>query len=150
MRISERTNLTNILETFLVLGLLFAVPSPTIASSIPEPVLLPYTFHSKASIEDYIIASAMKNNYSPKRAVRIAQCEGGTKPKVEYNASSTASGTYQFINSTFKGFCIDQYHMTDTMDDKNDFKIQIECATKMLGEGGESHWSESKYCWKNY
>lgn len=33
------------------------------------------------------------------------------------------------------------------MTQKNDPDVQISCALAMLSEGGENHWSESRYIW---
>ena len=101
---------------------------------------------STTSIAEYIEARAMAYGYPPKKARAIAKAESEFNVNAK-NKGSTASGTYQFINGTFKGFCIDQYKLTDTMKDKNDPHIQIECAIKMLASGGESHWDESKHVW---
>jgi len=34
------------------------------------------------------------------------------------------------------------------MEDKNNPEIQADCATRMLAEGGESHWAESAHVWQ--
>ncbi len=111
-----------------------------------ETIEIPYQFNSKSSVEDFIIAEAMKYHYPPMRAVAIARAESGLYINAK-NTGSTASGTFQFINGTFKGFCIDKYQLTDTMKDKNNPAVQIKCAVRMLAEGGESHWSESRGVW---
>ena len=33
------------------------------------------------------------------------------------------------------------------MDEKNDPDVQIKCAVRMLAEGGDSHWDESRKVW---
>ena len=88
----------------------------------------------------------MEYNYPPMKALEIAKAESELDPDAK-NASSTASGLFQFINGTFKGFCLEGYKLTDTMEDKNNPYIQIECAVRMLSEGGESHWVASKHVW---
>lgn len=129
-------------ELYFALGLLLAPPLPAIAQEVPVVSLT-----STTTIEDYIASAAIENNYSPKRSVAIARCEGGIDGKVRYNASSTASGAYQFLNSTFQTYCVDKYHLATSSDMKNDIRTQITCANQMLGEGGESHWQTSRWCW---
>lgn len=81
------------------------------------------------------------------RALAIANAESGLNPNAK-NASSTASGLYQFINSTFLRYCIQRYNFTDSLDDKNDPDIQIKCAITLLSEGGENHWNASRKYWQ--
>lgn len=128
----------------LLAGLLF--PSPVQAETLEQPQVQ-YIMTSKASIEDYITARAMANGYRPDLAVAIAKAESGLSVNAK-NASSTASGLFQFINGTFMGFCVRKYGLANSLEQKNDPFVQIECATKMLAEGGESHWSESEGVWE--
>ena len=144
----------------LALGLLVSLPSPTLADTIEytKSDSLNYTLtedistlrrielNSTTSISEYIEARAMKYEYPSKRALAIAMAESSLVVNAK-NKGSTASGLFQFINGTFKGFCIDKYNLTDTMEDKNDPHIQVECALRMLSEGGESHWESSKGVW---
>lgn len=143
------------LETWLALGLLVASGTPTVIETEHIPnysltqdisILKNVELNSTTSIAEYIEARAIVYGYSPKRAVAIAKAESSLNPNAK-NSGSTASGTYQYINGTFKGFCIDKYKLTDTMEDKNDIHVQVECALRMLSEGGESHWSESSASW---
>lgn len=105
-----------------------------------------YTFTSKASIEDYIWSRAMYYNYNPKRAVEIAKAESGLVTNAK-NSGSSASGLFQFINGTYMAFCVKGFNLADSMASKNDPYIQIECAVRMLADGGERHWSESEHVW---
>lgn len=97
-------------------------------------------------IPELIAWYAEKNGASTTTAVAIAKAESNFVPNAK-NASSSASGIFQYINGTFKSFCIEKYKLTDTMEDKNDISIQADCATRMLAEGGEHHWSESAHVW---
>lgn len=100
------------------------------------------------TIEEKIRVEAIERNYSPDRAVAIAKAESGLNPNAR-NPHSTASGTYQFINSTFKEYCIKNFAYADSMEQKNDPDIQIKCAVRMLSEGGENHWDASRKMWED-
>jgi hypothetical protein len=104
------------------------------------------TLHSPAAIQDYITYRAMAHNVSPVLALEIVRAESGFAINAK-NASSTASGLGQFINGTFKGFCINEYELTDSMLEKNNPYIQIECLVMMLAAGGDSHWDASRHVW---
>lgn len=106
-----------------------------------------YTFTSKASIEDYIWSRAVYYNYNPKVAVEIAKAESGLVIDAK-NVGSSASGLFQFINGTYMSFCVNGFNLADSMASKNDPFVQIECAVRMLSQGGESHWSESEHVWR--
>ena len=139
------------LSTFL-LAIGIATSSPLFASKLPvddTQVPFGYVFTSKDSIGDYIESRAMYYGVNPKKALAIAKAESNLVINAK-NSESTASGIYQFINGSFKYFCIEKYKMTDTMEDKNNPYIQIECATKLLGEGGDKHWSESSSKWSKH
>ncbi len=104
---------------------------------------------------DVIRAAATRNGANPDLAERIAYCESGFKPEI-HNKASTASGLFQFLDSTFSHYAIGGYDkygkpygyfLTKNMADKNDPYIQIETATRMLADGGAHHWDASKSCW---
>jgi hypothetical protein len=88
----------------------------------------------------------MSYGIHPAIPLAIIESESGFKIDAK-NPGSTASGLAQFINGTFKGFCIDTYHLTDSMSDKNNPYVQIECHLKMLKDKGIHHWDESKRSW---
>lgn len=72
----------------------------------------------------------------------IARCESGHNPMAK-NKSSTATGIYQFINSTFHAYCAGK--------NVYDFKDNIDCFYKVLEINGVTkglnHWNASKSCW---
>lgn len=103
---------------------------------IPEP--------TPESIEDIIISKAITNNIDPELLLRIAKCESGLKVDVQ-NTRSTASGIFQFINSTFTDYA-QAYELAT--DNKNDPHVQAELAAKMIAAGGLSHWDASRSCWE--
>lgn|SRR3990167_4137532 len=78
---------------------------------------------------------------------RIVIAESGWKPDVK-NPDSTASGLFQYLDSTFSLHCIDKYKLTTDLVDKNDPYIQIDCAVKMiLEDNGLGHWNASRHLW---
>lgn len=78
---------------------------------------------------------------------RIVIAESGWKPDIK-NKKSSASGLFQFIDGTFRSQCIEKYEFAESMADKNDPYIQIDCALAMIKDGGLSHWNASKALWK--
>lgn len=99
------------------------------------------------TIEEKIIAKAEEYGYSTTTALAIAKAESGLNPDAK-NKESSASGVYQYINGTFLSFCVQLYGLTDSLANKDNPDIQIECAIRMLSEGGEGHWDASKHIWK--
>jgi len=77
---------------------------------------------------------------------RIVIAESGWRVDAK-NKRSTASGLFQFLDSTFASFCIKKYAMAESLDQKNDPYIQMDCAVKMIQDGGLSHWNASKQNW---
>lgn len=83
-------------------------------------------------------------------ALAIAKAESNFQPNAK-NPVGTASGVYQFLDSTFKTYCINKFHMTNTMEDKNHPAIQVNCAIDMLREkDGYKHWFASFGGWGKY
>ena len=137
---------------------LMPVFDPSIKASdipkVPEPIRAPSVRPSqtlktppKTEIVEKIVETAIKYDYPPEKALAIARAESGFDANAK-NASSTASGVYQFINGTAQGFCVDGYGIMESLAEKNDADKQIECAVKMLSEGGEKHWDASAHIWK--
>ena len=105
------------------------------------------TVKDPAQIEDYIAHVASKEGVSVGMALKIAEAESGFEPNAK-NPKSTASGVFQFLDSTFNNYCIKKYKLTDTMEDKNHPAIQVNCAIYMLSEpNGYKHWLESSKSW---
>jgi len=71
-------------------------------------------------------------------ALKIAQCESGLNSLAK-NPTSSASGIFQFIASTWARNCEGNVFNADN---------NISCAIRLLGEGGINHWNASRYCWK--
>ncbi len=102
-------------------------------------------------IEVYIGLEATRRSFSPELAQGIARAESHFIPNAK-NPVPTASGVYQFLDSTFKDYCIKMYQLTETMKDKDDVKIQVQCALNIMttDKKGIDHWLASKPNWKQY
>ena len=98
----------------------------------------------RAQIEDMVISKAKEFNIDSELFLRIAICESGLKTNAQ-NPRSTASGLFQFLNSTFFNYA-KAYELP--IDDKNDPEVQAELAARMIADGGLSHWNESRSCWE--
>lgn len=139
----------------IVVSLLFgvtAVPQTVYAEEIaltpgvvetiitPEPVIVPLT------IEEKIIVKAVEYGYSPTKALAIAWAESryqNIPNSICYDGEQgvcTAYGIFQFTRTTYKAFC-------GPPEERMDIDKNIDCAVRMLSEGGESHWSESSSSW---
>ena len=99
---------------------------------------------TKAQIKELVISKANEFNISPELFLRIAVCESGLREDAQ-NPTSTASGIFQFLNSTFFNYARAYELPTD---DKNDPEVQAELAARMIAAGGISHWNASKNCWQ--
>jgi len=92
---------------------------------------------AKQVVEDLIRFYSEVYNIDPELPVKIAKAESGFDPLAK-NASSTASGVYQFIRSTWKENC---------EGDVFDYNENIKCAVRLISEGKEKHWDASKSNW---
>lgn len=106
----------------------------------------------KESIRAIIITEAQNHHISADLLVRIAVCESGLKPTAK-NTQSTASGLFQFLDSTFSS----QAKFYGISGNKNDPQVQAKLAATIIADpnlktasnplGGLRHWTESKSCW---
>jgi len=97
---------------------------------------------SRLDILSLIHASAVRNNISSVLLLNIAKCESGLNPYI-HNKKSTASGLFQFLDSTFSYYA-KKYGLEG---DKDNPYIQAELASLMIRDGGLSHWYASYSCW---
>ena len=97
--------------------------------------------------EEWIKHYAGVYDVDPKLAVAIAKAESNLIPDAK-NTASTASGIFQFLNSTARHYCVDGFKIMTDITEKNDPKKQAECAVRMLSDGGLNHWSESRKGWQ--
>lgn len=109
--------------------------------------LAPLTPLPVPTIEEKIERTAEKYGVEAKLAKAVARAESNFNPTAK-NPASSASGVYQFLDGTFSRFCIKTYQLTEGLADKNDPDIQIECAVRMIAEGGITHWQPSEHIWK--
>ena len=86
---------------------------------------------------------AVRFGADPDLIVRVVRCESGFKPDIK-NSTSTASGLFQFLDSTWKG----QSAKYKVYTLKNDPYGQLEVATQMIAAGGITHWNASRHCWQ--
>lgn len=98
------------------------------------------------TIQEKIERVAKEHGVNVRKALAISDAESEFRPDAK-NPYSSASGIYQFIDGTFRDYCINKYRLTDSMDYKNNPDIQIECAMRMLKAGEDFHWNASKHEW---
>jgi soluble lytic murein transglycosylase-like protein len=131
---------------------------PVVVASTTPPVTIATTTVQVAtttpviveSIEDKIGRRAKALGLDPVKAQSIAWAESRFNPNAK-NASSSASGVFQFLDGTFKEYCIRRYEFATSTSQKNDPDIQIECALRMLEmPGGDRHWWPSEHAWQLY
>ena len=67
---------------------------------IPAPVVAPAPVYTGGSIQDLIVAAANRWGADANQLLRVAKCESGYNPNA-YNASSGASGLFQFLATTW-------------------------------------------------
>lgn len=92
------------------------------------------------TLEKFIADYAIEKEVDPDLILRIAKCESGLNPKAK-NPNSTASGVFQFINSTWNHYC---------KGDVFNAKDNVTCAVDLIADGGLSHWRadpRSESCW---
>lgn len=103
--------------------------------------------NDKESLMDYANYVAQHEQVNVGMFLGIIRSESNFNPKVK-NPVGSASGVLQFLDSTFKNYCINKYKMTDSMAQKNNPFIQINCAIEMLKEPyGYKHWWPSVAGW---
>lgn len=98
------------------------------------------------TVEERIERTALEYGVDPGLALAVARAESNLEPEAK-NPESSASGIYQFLDGTFRRYCVEEYKLTEGLSEKNKSEIQTECAVRMMAEGGISHWNESKHIW---
>lgn len=89
----------------------------------------------------------MDYNISPVISLSIVKAESNFNIDAR-NSNSSASGLAQFIDGTFRGFCIDKYKLANSVEYKNNPYVQVECMVRMISEGGINHWNASRSIWQ--
>ena len=139
----------------VLIALSFVVLSPSLpvqyvnAQETPHnEFVAPIPYHpSPMRVKDFIIQTAMSYGFSVQTALSISEVESRFDSEAK-NASSTASGIFQFLDGTFKYYCIQKYQIADSMDEKNDYHAQTLCAVRILKDGGIDNWSASRVLWQ--
>lgn len=116
----------------------------TYTKEIPETPVI----EEEITIQQLILQRAKEYGVDPIKSLAIAQAENSKFDPEAKNPNSSASGVYQFLDGTFKGFCMEQYKLTSNFSQKNNPNIQIACFMRMIQDGKESHWNESKSVWE--
>lgn len=127
------------MNLLVILGLLL-FPQHSVAAPIEQ-----IKEEKILTIEEKIVQEAIKRDYSPEKALAIANAESRFKnvPNFKYDGEDgyyTAYGIFQITRTTYKHFC-------GNPDERLDVDKNIECALKILSQGGESHWNESRHVW---
>ena len=102
---------------------------------------------SKDRIVDFITSTAMNDGVDVTTALAIATAESNLNPNAK-NASSTASSLWQWLDGSFKYYCIDKYKIADSMIEKNDYHTATLCAIKVIADGGIDNWQASRVLWE--
>lgn len=129
----------------LGIGLTCAIfpATTTYTKETPEiPVI-----EEQISVPELILRRAKEYGVDPVLSLAIAKAENAKFDPEAKNPNSSASGIYQFLDGTFRGFCMEQYKLTQDFSLKNNPNIQIACFMRMMQDGKESHWNESKPVW---
>lgn len=96
---------------------------------------------------DYITSRAMAYDYPVIKALAIASAESNFNIDAK-NPDSTASGLFQFLDGSFQYYCVDKYHLADSLKEKSDSHVVVECAMLVLEEpNGDSNWAASRPVW---
>ena len=108
--------------------------------------LLPRTLETAStSPQDLIRHYSLLYGIDEQLALNIVKCESNFE-RYAKNKNSSASGYFQFINSTWRETMTEMGYATST--DKFDEKLSIEAGVWLLSQkGGQKHWSESSQCW---
>lgn len=112
-------------------------------------LLIPITVSAQVPTDrvvDFINSQALQEGVTVSLAEAVAQAESNFNSDAK-NASSSASGIYQFTNGTFQSMCIDKYHIANSMTEKNSYTTQTICAIKMIKDGYLGRWDASKTVW---
>jgi soluble lytic murein transglycosylase-like protein len=118
------------------------IPQPYITAS--NSVLNDLGAIRRDAVIAIVRSKAIKYHIDQDLFLRIAKCESGFKADAQ-NKTSTASGIFQFLTSTFTQQA-EAHGLLWT--DKNDAETQAELAAHMIAEGGLRHWNASKDCWQ--
>lgn len=113
-------------------------------TAITEPIILELSEQpTKAEVASYIAKKATQEGVDADTMLRIAKCESGYNYLAK-NSNSTASGVYQFLNSTWLNTRVQM-----GVDKSSVFnaKDNIDTAIWKVKNGGIKAWDASFKCW---
>lgn len=107
-----------------------------------------YAIETPAQIEDYIIYKAEHEQIPVSLALAIAKAESGLIWNA-HNPIGTASGVFQFLDSTFQTYCVKKYAIAESLLEKDNPIKQVNCAIEIMAQekDGWSQWLESRCYW---
>lgn len=115
------------------------LPTPTATPGSPWAFAVS---RGRTAQYDIVYYAALRHGADPDLMLRVAICESGLKPEAK-NTASTASGLFQFLDSTFGS----QAAIHGITGEKNDPMVQADLAARMIALGGITHWNASRACW---
>ena len=102
------------------------------------------TVYSKEEVQQLIRDYSAQYGISANLPLRIAQCESGFN-QFSKNKSSTASGVFQWLSSSWANQPASQNNTVSVFDaDKN-----VSAAVWLIAHGKTSPWNASRACWSN-
>jgi hypothetical protein len=101
----------------------------------------PAVHYGDGEIQQLIRAAAAKYGVDGNLMLAIAKCESGFNPNAK-NRNSSASGLFQFINSTWRGTPQGRAGISVF-----DAHANADAAAWKISQGGLSAWNASKKCW---
>lgn len=117
---------------------------PNIPTSTPiKEISYTGQVYSQDEVQNLIISYSKEFQIDPTIPLRIAKCESNYHWNSK-NSSSTASGVYQFIASTWAGTPEGKSGLSPFDADAN-----VRAAIRKISQGGINAWDASKSCWKN-
>ena len=98
--------LTGFIIIIATVAILIKLGTPAILSAPSARIMfLPENKDKEIlTIQDKITIAAQENNINVDEALAISFCESGHNPLAK-NSNSSASGLFQFINSTWENYC---------------------------------------------
>ncbi len=100
------------------------------------------------SVQDIIKRYSLEYSVPVSLTLIIAKCESGFNPS-SHNLHSTATGIYQFLNSTWIS-TREQMGLDSSLSLRLNAEENIKTGVWKIAHGGLAAWNSSKGCWGNY